>query len=82
MKSIADDFGAALVVDETGTGCYASGNGRFWQYDGPASYVSFGKRTQVAGYFHKGEDIITAGNENDVKLFKVISEGISQNNLS
>ena len=82
MKSIAEDFEAALVVDETGSGCYASGNGQFWQYNGPADYVAFGKRTQAAGYFHKGDGITTAGNENDVQLFNVISQGISQGNLA
>jgi len=45
LKSIASDFEAALVVDETSTACYGAGNGHFWQYNGPADYVTFGKRT-------------------------------------
>jgi len=39
-----------LIVDETNTGCGASGKG-FWQYSGPADYVAFGSRTQATGYF-------------------------------
>ena len=51
LASIAEDFDAALVVDETGTGVGASGSG-FWQYSGSkADYVAFGKRTQVSGFF-------------------------------
>ena len=47
LASIAEDFEAALVVDETGTGVGASGRG-FWQYSGSkADYVAFGKRSQV-----------------------------------
>ena len=30
LHSIASDFEAALVVDETASGCYAAGKGRFW----------------------------------------------------
>ena len=44
LSGIAEDFDAALVVDETGSGCGASGSG-FWQYKGhKADYVVFGKR--------------------------------------
>lgn len=51
LASIAEDFEAALVVDETGTGVGASGRG-FWQYSGSkADYVAFGKRSQVSGFF-------------------------------
>jgi 4-aminobutyrate aminotransferase-like enzyme len=45
LKAIAHDNESALVVDETSTGCFASGAGHFWQYQGEADYVSFGKRT-------------------------------------
>jgi 4-aminobutyrate aminotransferase-like enzyme len=82
LRSIASDFEAALVVDETSTGCYASGQGHFWQYNGPADYVSFGKRTQVAGFFSRNDEIHVAGNENDVNLFNVILQGINEDNLS
>lgn len=46
LRTIAHDYDAALIVDETNTGCGASGHG-FWQYSGPADFVVFGKRTQV-----------------------------------
>ena len=50
LRSIADDYEAALIVDETSTGCGASGKG-FWQSNVNADYVAFGKRTQATGYF-------------------------------
>lgn len=51
IGSIAHDSGALLVVDETNTGCGATGRG-FWAYDGSnADYVSFGKRTQATGFY-------------------------------
>lgn len=81
LKSIANDFEAALIVDETGSGVHASGHG-FWQYNGPADYVSFGNRTQASGYFSLGDHVVAGGNENDVKLFNIIQEGISQGNLA
>jgi len=72
LKSIAADFDAALVVDETSTGCGASGKG-FWQYKGPtADYVTFGKRTQIAGYFSQTPGVKVGGCEDDLLLFKAI----------
>jgi len=66
LGGIAEDFDAALVVDETGTGCGASGRG-FWQYSGSkADYVTFGKRTQVSGFFTKQEGLALAGSELDM----------------
>ena len=44
LVGLARDAEAALIVDEAGTGCGASGAG-FWQYSGDADYVTFGKRT-------------------------------------
>ncbi len=41
-----------MIVDETNTGCGATGKG-FWQYQGQADFVVFGKRTQVSGFFSK-----------------------------
>ena len=72
MRSIAIDFDAALVVDETHTGCYASGSGHFWQYNGPADYVAFGSRTQASGFYHANEGVTSGGDEHDVRLFNVI----------
>jgi len=81
LKSIAEDFEAALVIDETNTGCGASGKG-FWQYQGPAAdYVAFGKRTQVAGYFSQSPTINLGGCENDVRLLKAIHQGIQDDGL-
>ena len=81
LKSIATDFEAALVVDETSTGCGASGKG-FWQYQGPApDYVAFGKRTQVAGFYSKNAGVNLGGCENDVVLFKAIQQGIGEDQL-
>ena len=52
LRTLAHEYEAALIVDETNTGCGASGQG-FWQYSGPADFVVFGKRTQVSGFFSK-----------------------------
>ena len=76
LRSIANDFEAALIIDETSTGCGASGKG-FWQSTTQADYVAFGKRTQATGYFSKGASISLGGSENDVKLFKTINAGIT-----
>ena len=50
LAGLARGAEAALIVDEQATGCGASGAG-FWQYDGQADYVVFGKRMQVNGFF-------------------------------
>ena len=45
LGTLAHESGAALVVDETNTGCGATGAG-FWAYSGSAAdYLTFGKRT-------------------------------------
>jgi 4-aminobutyrate aminotransferase/(S)-3-amino-2-methylpropionate transaminase len=56
LSKLSKEFGAALIVDETNTGCGASGKG-FWQYTGPADYVTFGSRTQATGYFSAEGDV-------------------------
>ena len=50
MKAVATANEAALIVDETNTGCGASGRG-FWMSNGNADYVTFGKRTQLSGFY-------------------------------
>ena len=52
LMKLARENDAALIVDEQGTGCGASGAG-FWQSNQSADYVTFGRRTQVSGYFSK-----------------------------
>lgn len=44
LRGITQDTETALIVDETYTGCGATGKG-FWSYTGPADYVVFGKKT-------------------------------------
>lgn len=72
LGSVAHESGAALIVDETNTGCGATGNG-FWAYGGNAAdYTSFGKRIQATGYFSnspEGSSIRVGGSEFDVALF-------------
>lgn len=79
LRSISNDLEAALVIDETNTCLYASGEG-FWQIDSglvKPDYVSFGKRMQVAGYYAKGEvDFVNGGSENDLHLLNAIVSGI------
>lgn len=50
LRGITQDSETALIVDETHTGCGATGKG-FWAYTGPADYVVFGKKTQITGFF-------------------------------
>jgi len=55
LGRIARDSQAALIVDEQSTCCGATGAG-FWQYNGQADYVVFGKRMQVNGFFSSQRD--------------------------
>ena len=71
-----------MVVDETSTCCFAGGHGHFWQFNGSADYVSFGKRTQVSGFFHHGEGSTLAGSEHDVNVFQVIMDGVKEDKLA
>lgn len=80
---IAHENEALLVVDETNTGCGATGEG-FWAYDGSqADYVAFGKRTQATGYFSgMGADGISlGGSEMDVTLLSQIKKQIDADQL-
>lgn len=77
IGQIAHESEAALIVDETNTGCGATGHG-FWAYNGSAAdYVTFGKRTQATGYFSsQGEGITLGGSELDVRIFAEIKKAI------
>ena len=81
LRSISNDFEAALVIDETSTCCGASGS--FWQHSSTAKpdYVAFGKRMQATGYFSKLEGASLGGFENDVRLFGLINSGIQSDDL-
>lgn len=80
LASLARENDAALVVDESNTCCGASGKG-FWQYNGNADYVAFGKRMQVAGFFSDQKvgrrDLNLADNMLGLQTFKTISEVIA-----
>lgn len=71
-----------MVVDETNTGCGATGRG-FWAYDGSmADYVSFGKRTQATGYYKAGDEgIQLGGSEINVALLGEIKKEIDTHKL-
>jgi len=73
IGEIAHENEALLLVDETNSGCGATGKG-FWAYDGvEADYVTFGKRTQATGYFSaNGSGIDFGGSEHDVELLSEI----------
>ena len=77
LASLARENDAALIVDETNTCCGASGKG-FWQYNGPADYVAFGKRMQVSGYFADQKagrrDLNLSDNMLGLQTFKTIRE--------
>ena len=84
LASLARQHDAALIVDETNTGCGASGKG-FWQNDVSADYVAFGKRMQVSGYFSDQKagcrDLNLADNMLGLQTFKTISEVMKKDNL-
>jgi 4-aminobutyrate aminotransferase-like enzyme len=73
IGQIAHENEAMLLVDETNSGCGATGQG-FWAYDGSeADYVSFGKRTQATGYYSaNGSGIELGGSEHNVHLLDEI----------
>lgn len=81
---MAHESGAALIVDETNTGCGATGNG-FWAYGGSAAdYTAFGRRMQATGYFSNNADgatIRVGGSESCVALFSTIKKEIEGGNL-
>lgn len=80
---IAHENEALVVVDETNTGCGATGRG-FWAYDGSqADYVTFGKRTQATGYYSAlGPDgIALGGSEINVALLAEIKKQIDTDKL-
>ena len=84
LRSIATDLDAALVIDETNTCLYASGEG-FWQVDAEVvnpDYVAFGKRMQVSGFYSKGEDTVNGGSENDLHLLNAIVSGINADSIN
>jgi hypothetical protein len=76
LKSLTEEFEAALVVDQTFTNTHAACNGHFWQYNGPSDYVTFGYRTQASGFFHAQEGIALGGNENSVRHLSLIQRAI------
>lgn len=84
LWGIARDSQAALIVDEQATGCGATGQG-FWQYNGPADFVVFGKRTQVTGYFSReadgSRDVSLAGSQLALRQFAVIHDHMENRNL-
>lgn len=81
IGQIAHEAGALLIVDETNTGCGATGN--FWAYNGDqADYVTFGKRTQATGYYHNSQGgIQLGGSEHNVALLDIINNEIKSSNL-
>ena len=84
LTGLAREAQAALIVDEAGTGCGASGQG-FWQYKGQADYVTFGKRTQVAGYFSRDTgsvaDVSLGGSRLGLQQLQVISDQVKSQML-
>jgi len=66
LRSLTNDNGAALIIDETYTNCGATGKS-FFAYQGDADYVVFGKKTQVSGFFSRPESkhaSLTFGGDN------------------
>ena len=84
LVRISREAQAALIVDEQSTCCGATGAG-FWQYNGPADYVVFGKRMQVSGFFsaqrNGNRDVNLAGAQIGLNQFKIIKEHLDNRNL-
>ena len=84
LVRIARESEAALIVDEQSTGCGATGEG-FWQYDGRADFVCFGKRMQVSGFFSAesdgSRDVNLAGSQLGLRQFAVIKDHIDSRGL-
>lgn len=84
LVRISRESEAALVIDEQASGCGASGQG-FWQYNGPADYVVFGKRMQVNGFFSAeadgSRDVNLAGAQLGLRQFAVIKSEMYAKNL-
>ena len=80
---LAHEHEALMVVDETNSGCGASGRD-FWavQPTDAVDYVTFGKRTQATGYYSvHGNGIELGGQEHNVAMLSEISQQIKQDNL-
>ena len=84
LASLAKQHDAALIIDETNTCCGASGKG-FWQHQGAADYVAFGKRMQVTGFFSEQKagrrDLNLADNMLGLQTFSTIRETMKQKEL-
>lgn len=85
LASLARQNDAALVVDETNTCLGATGQG-FWQYNGNADYVAFGKRMQVSGYFSDQKagrrDLNLSDNQLGLQTLETINTVMSERDLN
>jgi 4-aminobutyrate aminotransferase-like enzyme len=84
LHRLGTESEAALIVDETSTGCGASGQG-FWQYDGPSDYVAFGKRTQVSGFMAAGGELVpesVGGSPLALKQWQVVNNVVHKEFLA
>ncbi|RDD47545.1 4-aminobutyrate aminotransferase, mitochondrial [Trichoplax sp. H2] len=58
LRNIAKEVGAAFLVDEVQTGCAATGHmwaHESWELDDPPEMVTFSKKMQLGGIYHKDE---------------------------
>lgn len=58
LQDLSNKYGIFLVFDESKTGCGVTG--KFWCHEHfnltcPADAVTFGTKTQIAGYFHSAQ---------------------------
>ena len=94
LRNMAAKSGVSFIVDETFTGCGASGSfwaHEQWELDQIPDIVTFGKRTQASG-FYAAKDFLPAGSQweffnsqtgDGVRLiqYKTINETICDENL-
>lgn len=82
IGQIAHEHEALLLVDETNSGCGASGRGFWASSASEADYVSFGKRTQATGYFsNQDEGVELGGQEHSVALLEEIKKQMDAEGL-
>eukprot|EP00041_Stephanoeca_diplocostata_P025965 m.692243 g.692243 ORF g.692243 m.692243 type:complete len:522 (+) comp22861_c2_seq1:609-2174(+) len=93
LRQMALDEDVVFIVDEVQTGCGASGAfwaHSWWNLETPPDIVTFGKKSQIAGYYYTNEMQMTApyrifntwmGDPAKLLLFKSILQVVEKEHL-
>lgn len=66
LRKLAKSYGSYFIINETHTGCGATGKfwaSELWGAKDPGDFLVFGKKCQVAGYFTRPENRPRQGHE-------------------